>query len=397
MISAGISDKRFNIIVIILSLLGVILSVELTVIYYNVNFVHNAAPSFCVLNEVINCDAVEKSAFAVFMGIPNSVWGLIYFSIMLLIAGLGSFDNFFSKEFKNTKSYIFSLATVGVVVSIVLGLVSSLYIHKICLLCYATYVINFVIFVLGWLGNGFVSHYKVALADFGHAMSKENYILAGVFVVLVTIAGLYYVNESRIFLPDKKIDLNNISDFPRYTKNVISGNVLGSKKPKLIIREYTDFQCPFCSLSNSMMHNLVSEVPDVQVIHHDFPLGGPCNPKVNNTAHKYSCMAALYSRAAEKQGNMWGLNDMMFQNQEDLSEQKILLMAESLNLDIAKLKKDAHDPAAMIKLKNDIKNEITKGIQATPTYYVGNKKQVGVMPYSKFKQFVLDELKNQNK
>ncbi|OGI20991.1 MAG: hypothetical protein A2255_11030 [Candidatus Melainabacteria bacterium RIFOXYA2_FULL_32_9] len=127
----------------------------------------------------------------------------------------------------------------------------------------------------------------------------------------------------------------------------------------------------------------------MQVVHHDFPLGGACNPKVNNPAHKNSCLAALYARAAEKQGKKWALIDLLFENQQDLSEEKILKLAKELNLNMEQLKKDAHNPLAKKQLKADINRAINTGIEATPSYLIGIKKHEGLMPYPELKEMAL--------
>ena len=43
------------------ALIGLGLSIKLTIIYFMMNFVPDATPSFCAINETIDCDAVAKT------------------------------------------------------------------------------------------------------------------------------------------------------------------------------------------------------------------------------------------------------------------------------------------------------------------------------------------------
>lgn len=59
-----------KIVVAILALTGLILSVKLAMIYYDANFNKYALPSFCSINDFIDCDGVAKtteSQFLVFL------------------------------------------------------------------------------------------------------------------------------------------------------------------------------------------------------------------------------------------------------------------------------------------------------------------------------------------
>jgi len=40
---------------------------------------------FCDINKIINCSKISLSSYAYFLGIPFSLWGIIYFSILLIM------------------------------------------------------------------------------------------------------------------------------------------------------------------------------------------------------------------------------------------------------------------------------------------------------------------------
>ncbi|MFH0702432.1 MAG: vitamin K epoxide reductase family protein [bacterium] len=398
----NINNKFANFLLIVFAIIGVLLSIELTIIYYNVNFIPEATPSFCAVNEIINCDAVAKTEYSHFLGLPLSVYGLIFYSIILLLSLASSFkDHAFFKQIKNPTSYIFSLTSISLFTSVFLAWLSSTQIHKICILCYATYFINIFIFILSKPGASILKHYKNTVENIINILSKPIYRVILAILVVLTGGCLYYFNKSEIFLPEKPVTNNHLLPLNNFPINfnplsvplIYKGNILGAKNSKLIIHEYTDFECPFCSISNAMMHKLVQEVKGVQVIHHDFPLSSECNKFIKFNFHKNSCKASLYSLAVKKQGKYWEFNTLLFRNQEDLSEDKILEIAKNLKLNINKLKKDVNSPDLKAELKKNIEAGNKFEITGTPTYIIGFKKYEGLMPYPELKQKVLESLK----
>jgi len=372
-----------------LAVIGILLSLELIKIYFYANFVSGAQPSFCAISETIDCDAVARTQFSHFLGLPLSIWGLGLYSFILFLSLLPSFNLEFLKELKNSKSYIFVISSFSILISIILSGISSTEIHKVCILCVITYLLNLCILVASKNKTSTVNHFKNTVNDLFSFLSESTNALLVLFLAGISAISIYYFETSGIFVPK-----NPLASPAQYSsKYTSSGNILGAKHPKLTIHEYTDFQCPFCGMSNAMMERLVNEVPGVQVVHHDFPLNKKCNTVIKNSIHKDSCTAALYSRASKAQGKYWEFNNKLFENQQNLSEAKILQIAKELGLDTNKLKKDANDPAAKMQLLSDSKEAVSLGITATPTIYIGMKKYEGIMPYPELKNIVLSNLR----
>lgn len=391
-----IKNKKY--ILSLLAFLGLVVSIELVYIYFKANFISGAAPSFCTINDVVDCDAVAKTVYATFMGIPQSIYGIGFYLFVLFLA-LFPFQKYeFFKNFKNPESYVFTLSSLAVASSVVLWSISSFVIHKVCLLCYILYGVNFFLFVFSKPGKSILVRYKESIDDFMSIISDKKWFAIFISVVFVLTVSITIANITKIFIPpvNNSIQAQNPSDSKENSYKQPSGNILGSENAKLVINEYTDFQCPYCAYSNYMINRLVTEVSDIRVEHHDFPLNKECNPYVKLSPHKYSCMAVYYSRAAKKQGKYWDYIDLLFDNQQDLSEPKLIEYGERLNLDIDQLKKDAHSPEIKEELKESLKEAGSEDIKATPTYIirVGIKKYKyeGLMPYPQLKNTVLQDL-----
>lgn len=380
-------------ILFLLAFLGLVISAELCFIYFNANFVPNSGASFCSINDVIDCDAVAKTAFSSFLGVPWAIYGIgFYFFVMFLT--LFPFEKVeFFKNFKNPQSYIFTLSSFAVVNSIVLWVISSFVIHKICLLCYILYGVNLFLLIFSKIGQSILNHYKNSLEDLNNIISDKRWLMLVILFILLAIGALITINVTKVFTPPVN---NNMQTQNMFTdkENTYQpkGNVLGAKNAKLVINEYTDFQCPYCAISNSMMYRLVNEVENVRIEHHDFPLNKQCNSFVQGTAHKDSCIAIYYARAAKMQGKYWDYITLLFENQQDLSEPKLIELAKSINLDIEQLKKDAYSKEVKEGLLQDIERAHSLNITATPTYIIGIKKYEGLMPYPELRDTVLRNL-----
>lgn len=376
----GVRSKLFAAIIPILAVLGILTCIELSWIYYNANFVADSAPSFCNINNYINCDAVARSSYSTFLGVPLSLYGLGFYVFALI------FSTVLRSRIKNYKSYIFSASLFSITISLILYFVSTRIINKLCVLCFVTYFINFLIVIASGIGMSPIQHLKNTFNGFMAFLSNQTYRIIFMLFIIVVLVAFIAINQLHLFRPtinaDEPFGSYKASQDTQYT------NVLGDKNPKLIIREYTDFECPYCSMSNSMLHRLVKEVKGVAVIHYDFPMGEDCNRFVTGNPHKYSCTAALYSIASKKQMKMVQFNSLLFENQQNLNEAEILKLAKSINLDVKKLKKDAYSPANKKELQENIDTGIELGVTGTPTYFIGVKKYEGYIPYSEMKAIV---------
>lgn len=374
----------------VVALIGLLISVELSIIYFNANFNSGSAPSFCSINEVIDCDAVSKTTFSRFLGVPLSLWGFGFYSFILLIL-LFPFHKFeLFKEFKHPKSYVFTLASLSIVVSVIMAYVSSFVIQKICVLCHALYFANFLLFLLCLTGHSIKDLYKNTFTDLKNILSDKKWVITAIVSALAGIIIVSLINIYQPFTPPKKV--KEPEQVNHNYKIGEIGNILGSKQAQIVIKEFTDYECPFCSVSHKMMLQLTSEVKGVRVEHYDFPLNSGCNSTVKGKSHKNACIAAYYAKAARKQGKFWDLATLFFENQSDLSEENILKLAQTINLDIEKLKKDAYDPELKKEVEKDFKKAESFGVYGTPSYIIGIKKYEGIMPYHELKRRIQESL-----
>lgn len=377
-----------KIIIFILALAGFITSLKLAFIYYDANFNEYALPSFCSINEFIDCDGVAKTTESQFFGIPLACWGLFLYAFIFLMLIADKLKNIrlfkFMEVFKNPLSYIAILGIVSFTISMILLCVSLFEIKKLCFLCAITYVLNLIIglVALDFKDGGVVKAFKQSVGDFLDAIKNKAYLIAFIIVMLAAAGGLYYTTTSLVLAPQVKRQ-HEFGEFvnAKTNKYAVDGNVIGDPEGQVIVYTYTDYNCPICEAYNIMIHKAAREVKNVKFVHKNLPLDMECNPFLKQPFHEGSCRMARYSMAAEKQGRFGAINQKFFELHPN-SEAEILKIAEDLKLDIDKLKKDADSKEIREELQKDIELAYSQGINGTPATKIGNDVQIGMKPYS---------------
>ena len=193
-----------------------------------------------------------------------------------------------------------------------------------------------------------------------------------------------------VFAPQVK-KIREYSPYMKAKKNkyAVSGNILGKENSKHIIHTYTDYECPICRVYDIMIHKLAKE-NDVLIIHHNYPLDTECNKYLTAEFHHGSCMKARYAVAAENQGKLWDMNNLLFEKKPQ-KEEEVIKIAESLGLDIEKLQEDAYSITTMQKIQADIDDAHNQGIAGTPSSIVNGKVNVGIKPMKEMKEWAEDE------
>ncbi len=161
----------------------------------------------------------------------------------------------------------------------------------------------------------------------------------------------------------------------------------GSKKAKVVIVEFADFECPHCAAMRTTLSDLVKAFPKrVAVYFKQFPLGH----------HEYSTSASQAALAAHKQGRFWPMHDLIFSNQGSLEEGSFKAFAGELGLNLKRFEADMQSPEVMAQIQNDRK-EGEGGVRSTPTLFINGKLYHGEHTVDGLKQHVSKLLKIKTK
>ncbi len=138
--------------------------------------------------------------------------------------------------------------------------------------------------------------------------------------------------------------------------------IVGNAKGDVTVLEFFDYNCGYCKRAFGDVARLVEQDSQVKLIMKELPI-----------LSKGSEEAAKVALAAKMQGKYWEFHRAMIEAPGQAGEASALRVAEKLNLDMAKLKKDMAS-AAVKKEIDDTRALAQKlGIQGTPHFFVGDR------------------------
>jgi len=152
----------------------------------------------------------------------------------------------------------------------------------------------------------------------------------------------------------------------------------GSSNAKIVIVEFTEFQCPYCARIAPILDSIVRAHPDkVRLIYKHFPL----------SFHKDAPAAGAAAIAAQKQGKFWEYRWALAPHYSSLNDSTFIAIAEKVGLNIDQFKQDmVLDAAKQAIIDRDMKLGMEVGVQGTPNFYVNGKRQ------DRFSPAIIDQL-----
>jgi protein-disulfide isomerase len=276
---------------------------------------------------------------------------------------------------------MFIVALLYSLYSVVLALISMVYIHSYCIMCIASYAVNLMLLFYTWLVRQRfenISMVRGIRRDIRwvhtHKKASALFMCAGVASALFLI----------LFTPRYW----EISTLP-LNQNLTSGITeeghpwIGASNPHLTITEFSDYQCFQCKKMHFYLRELMAGHPGkIKLIHRNFPMDHTVNPMVKEPYHVGSGKMALLSLYAAEKGKFWQINDMLYRIDKQKGHFNIREMAAAAGFDVTEFAASARDLSLREKLRTDIRDGIRLGVTGTPGYLIDGKVYVGHIPAS---------------
>lgn len=162
----------------------------------------------------------------------------------------------------------------------------------------------------------------------------------------------------------------------------------GPKDAKVVIVEFSDYQCPFCSQTEPLVDGMLAAYPkDVKRVYKQFPL---------TSIHPNALPASKAALAAGKQDKFWEMHAKLFANQRELTADNFKKWAEELKLDVARFEKDLVDLESKKTIDADKAEAAAMGVTGTPGFFVNGRYLSGAKPFEEFATAINAELKRLN-
>jgi protein-disulfide isomerase len=138
----------------------------------------------------------------------------------------------------------------------------------------------------------------------------------------------------------------------------------GPEDAPVVIVVFTDFQCPYCSEIVPILDHVHEKYPeDVKIVLKNYPL----------RKHNFARKAAEAALAAGKKGKFWEYHDLLFQNYNKLTDEKIISISREVGLDEVEFEKLLKDPSIKNRIQKDISDGKKAGIKGTPSIFINGK------------------------
>ncbi len=178
---------------------------------------------------------------------------------------------------------------------------------------------------------------------------------------------------------------------PNFDMDVAGAATKGRADAKLVLLEFSDFQCPFCArYSRETFSQIERDYVDtgkVRYVFRHFPL---------ERLHPQALGAAQAAECGLAQGKFWEMHARLFANQQTLGEPDLVKIAQGLGLNVPTFQQClASQSASPAKIRQDQTEGSRAGITGTPTFFLGTmtkegklkvaRRLVGAQPYAAFK------------
>lgn len=167
--------------------------------------------------------------------------------------------------------------------------------------------------------------------------------------------------------------------------------IRGQKGAPIVLIEYSDFECPFCSRGYETVNELLEKYKGkIKFVYKHLPLN----------FHPQAMISAQYFEAIAMQNvdKAWKFHDRIFQKQKELrnGEKFLKKIAKDLGVNMGKLAKDIKSETVKKRIEEDMAEAAKFGIQGTPGFVINGIPVKGAYPTSHF-EMIIGKLKEKGK
>jgi len=140
----------------------------------------------------------------------------------------------------------------------------------------------------------------------------------------------------------------------------------GSADAPVTLVEYGDYECPHCGRAYPIVKALQKKFgKQLRFVFRNFPL---------SEMHPHALAAAETAEFAGAHGKFWEMHDLIYENQQRLSEQLLTELAQRLKLDGKALAKAREAGELTDRVQQDFSGGVRSGVNGTPTFFINGER-----------------------
>jgi uncharacterized membrane protein len=358
-----------------LCIAGLLLSIYLAVSHYRVH-TDLGFQSFCALSKAFNCDTVSQSPYSVLGNLPVAVWGVAGYCFLLLVLFFAALP---AGEHRRVWTLGLVISSAFSLASVVFAGISSFLVTSYCLLCIATYAVNFLLVYVIWITRRRfqVGQLRPALMQdlqFLWRRRRFSIPILTTFAIGMVLTLLSFPSYWQITLPAAATSIRTGVTAEGYPW-------IGAENPVLDIMEFTDYQCFQCKKMHYYLRELVARYSDsIRLTHRNYPMDHEFNPIVKEPFHVGSGRMALLAIHAAVKGKFFEVNDLLFTEAASGKSIDLSKIAGETGIDFRELQAALNYQPYLHRLLADIRHGMKLGIMGTPSYVISGNVYEGSIP-----------------
>ncbi|KYK25287.1 hypothetical protein AYK26_02285 [Euryarchaeota archaeon SM23-78] len=205
----------------------------------------------------------------------------------------------------------------------------------------------------------------------------ENLVAIGVFIFIILIGLAIFTKGFGLF---EKAG----NETARIRIPLGNDPYIGSENSKILIIAFSEYECPFCTESESTMKSIREKyAAEVVYVFKDYPL---------TRIHPNAYNAALAAECAKEQDKYWEYHDLLYEHNDQLEPHYLEEYAGLVGLDTEKFKACFETQKYKLEVEKDILTGKQVGVSGTPTFFINGIMVVGAKAEEEFIKIINSEL-----
>jgi protein-disulfide isomerase len=146
-------------------------------------------------------------------------------------------------------------------------------------------------------------------------------------------------------------------------------HIQGPRTAGVTIVEYGDYECPYCGEAHPVVKKLLAQFRDeARFIFRNFPLA---------QIHPHAERAAEAAEAAGGQGRFWEMHALLYERQDALEDQDLVMYAGEIDLDLHRFETELAQGVHAARVREDFLGGVRSGVNGTPTFFLNGRRHDG--------------------
>jgi protein-disulfide isomerase len=148
-------------------------------------------------------------------------------------------------------------------------------------------------------------------------------------------------------------------------------HIIGPPVAPVNLVEYGDYECPYCGAAHPVVKEILRRLRnELLFVFRHFPL---------TRVHPHAQRAAEAAEAAGAQApaRFWQMHDLLFEHQDALDDESLVVYAQTIGLDIPRFVRDLETGAHAAKVRMDFLSGVRSGVNSTPTFFINGVRHDG--------------------